>query len=497
MELRPFRFSIILNLLLLIALLVTGVGRVTATSLINDQLDNPPVTPDQPGTTHTVYLPTVSNSSINSSLNILSPRVNAPYFNDKIEFVLTAVFWLGKVTPSDNYMDVRVGYNDQELWIHMAVFDRQLWYDVKPSPADLADWDSVSLLINLNGNVGNRTDSNSYRFNSQLNWWENRSDYQAAYRGTGSGWNLESIPFTTVAGWESYNVPNDGNDDRGWLTTYHIPFTSLGLSGPPSPGATWGLGVILHDRDSAAGPPQVDKTWPEIMDVNQPGTWGRLSFGLPSYTPPPSSVGGTVTIRNKLDGAVVKDGHVGGSTNCGQPYNPNFFNGWGNANYAGVQQVNVQNQVKLGDWPCFSKFYITFPLNSIPPGKVIRSATMTLYQFGNSDPSNAYGSEIQVLTVAKDWDESSLTWNNAPYAWENVSRTWVDPLPSYPGLPGVANNWDLTRAVAEASQKGIPLRLVLYDSDYFMHSGKYFFSSDVDDGMPTSRPRLTVEWGNP
>jgi hypothetical protein len=257
------------------------------------------------------------------------------------------------------------------------------------------------------------------------------------------------------------------------------------------------LGLVLHDRDGQVGAPQEDKTWPETMDVNRPGTWGMLSFGLPFYTPPPSSIGGTVTIRHKLNGAVVKDGHVGGSTNCGQPFNPNFFNGWGDANYAGAQQVNIQNQADLGDWPCFSKFYITFPLDSIPSGKVIRSAILTLYQFGNSDPSQAHGSSIQVLTVAEDWDETTLTWNNAPYAWENVSNTWVDPLPGFPGLPGVANNWDLTRAVAEAIQKQVPLRLVLYDADYFMHSGKYFYSSDVDDGMPTSRPSLTVEWGDP
>jgi hypothetical protein len=324
-------------------------------------------------------------------------------------------------------------------------------------------------------------------------------DYQAAYRGTGTGtgWNSADVHFTTVTGWDSLNVPGDYDDDRGWLSTFHIPFASLGLDGPPGPGSTWGLGVILHDRDSQTGPPQVDKTWPEIMDVNRPRTWGRLAFGPASYNPPPSHIGGTVTIRHKLNGAVVKDGHVGGSTNCGQRFNPDFFNGWGDANYAGAQQVNIQNQVKLGDWPCFSKFYITFPLDAIPMGKVIRSAKLTLYQFGNSYPSDASASLIQLLTVAEDWDESTLTWNNAPYAWENVSQTWVDPLSGFPGLPGVANDWDLTRAVAEAYQKGGPLRLVFYDSDYFMHSGKYFYSSDVDDGMPTSRPKLMVEWGNP
>lgn len=493
MDLHPFRFSNNLNLLLLIVLVDISVGQVSSTSLFPGQPDNPALSPDQPNDPTTVYLPIAFNFFTNSRL----PRVNAPYFSDEIEFADTAVFWLGKVTPSENYMDIRVGYNDHELRVRAAVFDRRVWYDETPSSADLTNWDSVSLLIKLNGNVGNHPDNNTYHFVSQLNWWEDRLDYQTAYQGAGNTWNSSDVSFTTIAGWDSLNVPSDDNDDRGWFTTYHIPFASLGLSGPPSPGSIWGLGLVLHDRDSQVGPPQEDKTWPETMDVNRPGTWGMLSFGLPFYTPPPSSIGGTVTIRHKLNGAVVKDGHVGGSTNCGQPFNPNFFNGWGDANYAGAQQVNIQNQANLGDWPCFSKFYITFLLDSIPPGKVIRSAILTLYQFGNSDPSQAHGSSIQVLTVAEDWDESNLTWNNAPYAWENVSKTWVDPLPGFPGLPGVANNWDLTRAVAEAFQSQFPLRLVLYDADYFMHSGKYFYSSDVDDGMPTSRPSLTVEWGDP
>jgi hypothetical protein len=49
--------------------------------------------------------------------------------------------------------------------------------------------------------------------------------------------------------------------------------------------------------------------------------------------------------------------------------------------------------------------------------------------------------------------------------------------------------------VADAYQKGIPLRLALYSADGAMHSGKYFFSSNMDDYTQTSRPVLTVTWG--
>jgi len=27
--------------------------------------------------------------------------------------------------------------------------------------------------------------------------------------------------------------------------------------------------------------------------------------------------------------------------------------------------VNVQNQSDISDWPCFSKYYVTFPLDAV------------------------------------------------------------------------------------------------------------------------------------
>ena len=92
-------------------------------------------------------------------------------------------------------------------------------------------------------------------------------------------------------------------------------------------------------------------------------------------------------------------------------------------------------------------------------------------------------------------EESTITWNNAPCAWENVGRAWVGVLPTDPGLPGVARAWDISRAVAEVYQKGTPLRLALYSADGAMHNGKYFFSSNMVNYTQTCRPVLTVTWG--
>jgi hypothetical protein len=430
-------------------------------------------------------------------------RVNVPHFSRQIEYNQMAIFWFGRVTSIENYADVRLGYDDTTLYVNVAIFDRWLWYNTNPASGNLTNWDAISLYLDMDGNVGNAPDANAYHFDGQLTWWENpRTAWQAAYQGDGSGWVAMILPFTTTAGWRG-NVPNNNSeDDRGWMLTYEIPFASLGFSGPPPEGTLWGLGVVLHDRDNAAGSPHIaDTTWPELMDPNQPATWGQLRFGLPVYSPPPAVSRGIATIRHGLNGAVVPDAAVGGTIGNLCPGDSTYiWNQWANFNDPHGMQFNIQNQSDISDWPCFAKYFVTFPLEAVPAGKVIISATLTLHQFGNAGegwnppPQPSY---LQVLTIGQDWSEDTITWNTAPLAMENIGGTWVDPLPGYGGDPGVARSWDVSRAVAEAYAAGDPLRLAVYSADGAYHSGRYFWSSDHDDWHPEARPSLTVEYGEP
>jgi hypothetical protein len=453
----------------------------------------------EPGADFTaeIYLPLVFETSA------LRPpfTVHAPYFAGPVRSSQAAVFWFGEVDPTSNYADVRVGYTSSELFIKVTVFDRRLWYDESPSPADLTDYDAVSLFLDLDGTNGKLPGPNTYRFDGQLNWWENdRSRWQAAYQGNGLGWALSPIPFQTESTWRG-SSPNSQQDDKGWNLTYRIPFDSLGLASPPSQEKSWGLALILHDRDDAIGTSIPARHWPGSMDQNRSSTWGQLSFGLPIFTAPPVCPGGEIVIRHGLSGADVADAHVGGNTICGSPYGPGYFEGWGRANYAGYDQVNIQNQADVSDWPCFSKFYITFPLDQIPSGKQILSATLKLHLFGGSggpgwDPP-AVPSLIQALTVNEDWSESSITWNNAPQAVENIATAWVSPVNSSPPWPGVPYEWDISLAAAQAYSSDQPLRLVLYSADDAYHSGKYFLSSNAADWNAVARPTLTITWGAP
>jgi hypothetical protein len=46
----------------------------------------------------------------------------------------------------------------------------------------------------------------------------------------------------------------------------------------------------------------------------------------------------------------VVDGEVGGHTNCGQGLDR--FYEWGDANYAHIDRINIQNQCDVADFPC-------------------------------------------------------------------------------------------------------------------------------------------------
>ncbi len=424
------------------------------------------------------------------------PRINAPLFGGTIPFEQTAIAWFGKVSPTQNYADIRVGANGSELYVYLAVFDRALWYDESPTPQTLTQWDAVTLLLDTSG--GNVLSSASWRFVAQL-YGEPSPERRAVYRGSGSGWQAVSVPFQAIPGWRGNALNDDSDSDRGWAMGFTIPFSSLGLASAPPIGTTWRMAVILHDRDALAGPPLPDQSWPPSASPNSPACWGFLNYGILAHLAPGAPTGSLTIRRPTQDSPLVPDADVGGTiaNQCpGDEYH--IWNEWGNRNDGHAPNFNIQNQSDVADWPCFAKYYVTFPLDGIPRGKVILTATLTLHQFGSAGgPGQAQPSWIQVLIASGDWQEETITWNNAPLAYENIGGSWVPPLAQFPGWPGVARKWDVSYAVARAYARGEPLRLVLYEADGAYHSGKYFVSSDTGGWNVEGRPRLDVTWRNP
>lgn len=413
------------------------------------------------------------------------PRIHVPYLTG-LPF-MPSIFWFGRVDEANNYADVRLYHYDVYLTVVVTIIDRQVWYDTTPSAAELPSWDAISLYLDLNGNTNPSLSQAAYLFQSEIG-------FKAGYHWNGSTWVTGPNDFIAEAGGRGY--PNSELDDKGWQVEFKIPFTSLGLSGPPVDETKWGFAVVLHDRDNVSGSLFRATRWPEGANLQSPATWGQLILGQQLSGEPPAIASGRAIIRHGLNGAQVVDGHVGGRTNCGE--NVDHWSEWGNTNYYGDTIMNIQNQWDVSDYPCFSKYYVTFPLPALPPGKILISATLSLTLFGNAG-GGVYGappdSYIQVFIASQDWDEHTLTWNNAPLAQENISGAWVYPR-NYV-LPYETYHWDVKRAVAQAYQAGTPLRLAVYSADGEMHSGKYFYTSDSDDWGGETRPTLTIVWGDP
>ena len=447
-----------------------------------------------------LYLPIVRNS-------LPARLVNIPYYSDvnitNTRFKDMAIFWFGRVRLDENSIDVRIAYNDEALWVYLALFDRSLWYDPSPSPDDLANWDAARLFLDLNPSPAGSPGGQSFQFLAQLTPFPDaaqRANYQRSFIGQGGVWQPVDLDFETVSGWRGDAV-NTNLDDRGWVLTYIIPFESLGLAGPPSTGTLWRMGLQVLDRDNGTGSMSPAQKWPENLSVDQPNTWGQAHYGLAVYSPPSSTPGGTIQIRHRLDGAVVEDASAGGYALCGE--GTDFWSEWGETTERfynpEATDYNIQNQADVADWPCFSKVYLRFPLAAIPPGKVIRQARLIMDQFGQAGaPGEAPASNIQALVVSPGWDDPTLTWNNAPMAEENVSQARVDPILTFPGWPGVAREWDLSYAVARAyANSEAYLNLALYSADGGYHSGKYFVTSDTGEWNAVGRPTLEVVWGEP
>lgn len=413
-------------------------------------------------------------------------RINIPNLDNGVPFA-PAIFWLGKVDMSSNYADVRVWHYNSGLRLVFHITDRLLWYNASTNPEELTQWDAVSIYLDVAGNSGQSPTATSYWFVNQL--WEGRT---AAYKGNGTGWVADSIPFTAADTWRG-NYPNDNVWDMGWTADFFIPFSSLGVADPPEAGTRWGLSVVVHDRDSQIEDDIPDQIWPESMQRLIPASWGQLQFGKPVYSAQTQTVEGSTLVRHGLNGISVPDAAVGGHTICGRDMNA--WTEWGNANYAGYTQFNVQNQWDIADFMCFSKYYVTFPLTDIPQGKSILSAAVTLNLFGNAgyNAGDATPSAIHALIASGEWNESTITWNNAPYASENISVSWVYPVDD--AHPAGPYSWDVSYAVADAYRQGKPLRLVFYSTDGDYHSGKYFWSSDTEEWNAAARPRLEVQWG--
>jgi len=182
-------------------------------------------------------------------------RIDIPYFNSSpVAFNQTAIFWFGKIDSSHVYADVRVGYNNTELYIDLRIVDNYLWYDTNKQAPNLDAGDNASVYLNIENN--GTLAPTAYKFQTAVSGPQQWNTYEKTYTKKGAAWTLANMPFSYAYWWRAQGF--NGTEGAGWSSTYHIPFSSLGLSKAPSQGTVWKLGVRLHNPGNAANTPMPD-----------------------------------------------------------------------------------------------------------------------------------------------------------------------------------------------------------------------------------------------
>ena len=449
-------------------------------------------------------------------------RVNAPYFSDGLEWGRTAISWFGENEqgdpPTRNYADVRLGYTPNALEIQVTVADYYLWYDEEADPSsDLTQYEAVAIYLDTDHDRAADPQLDDYSFLIGARHWQDVANYVRQARGDGGGWDTAWSPS---AAWTAHSAmswwcnpgpnSNECGIDFGWTAFFTIPWGTLGLSGRPADGTVWGLGVRLYDRDDEPPAGYVSpEHWPEGASPDAPATWGELAFNPLAYEPPYAVPEGTTTIRRvtATDSSIVQDAWVGGGAWCSGGHEGGADTNHGGLNPDGSvseSELFVGSEVAVTHLPCFSKSFLRFYLDDVPPGKVVVSATLTLHHWGNSgDPSapkdedRPHDSHVWLYSISDTWTEMGVTWNNAPLAQENLDAVHIPSLSSHPGWPGIPYAWDATQAVADAYGAGRPVDLAIYDSANERNTSKYFTSSETGDWNAVGRPTLTVVWGSP
>lgn len=429
------------------------------------------------------------------------------------EWAKTSIFWFGRADypgQGRNYVDVRVAYSQNNFLVQVLVVDYYLWLSNNPQPGDdLTQYDAIALYLDTQYDRAATPQNDDYQFLVGLHNGIDYIPYQRDARGNGAVWNND----WQGDGWRSpvtldysNGGPNNngGNIDYGWTARFIIPWTDLGLIGPPLQGTQWGVGLRLYDRDDQppAGAIPV-QSWPETFQPNVPASWGMLHFGADAFDPGPVIGEGTTAIRpsSPTDGR-VQDAWVGGGGLCAGGHE-----GGAETNHGYHPDLYTGSEIRPTHFPCFNKSFLRFDLSDIPPGKVIVSAELILHLDGyaGETPDLARPSWVSLFSINDPWQEMGIHWNNAPLAYENIDAIWVYPYSgnrNNPTPPGDPYTWDATKAVAAAYANGQPVSLALYGSDTAEHSSKYFHSSEVsisadpNDPMFNAPPTLLVTWGS-
>jgi len=142
-------------------------------------------------------------------------------------------------------------------------------------------------------------------------------------------------------------------------------------------------------------------------------------------------------------------------------------------------------RIFLGQTTWQQQFYLRFDLSSIPPGALIQSAELDLFQTaGTSNP-------VRVYTVTSAWDAPQTTWNKQPdigsaESWSAPATTNQYITYTSSGFIGLVQNW--------VNAPGRNFGLMLASGATATSDGREFHGAENASGQS---PRLRITYALP
>lgn len=166
--------------------------------------------------------------------------------------------------------------------------------------------------------------------------------------------------------------------------------------------------------------------------------------------------------------------------------NSNGGGNYGTQGYLAAGEVNNGNDL----WRSLMKF----DLSSIPASATITNATLSFYVYDNVSNGNG---RAKLYLATGSWTETGATWNNSNSLYNSGAViTYVDIIDNtvgtntWTGLAQTIQNW-----VNGTTNNGFFIRITSTSDDSENDRAFFFFSRE--DGIPSRRPLLTVDYTLP
>jgi carbonic anhydrase/acetyltransferase-like protein (isoleucine patch superfamily)/bifunctional DNA-binding transcriptional regulator/antitoxin component of YhaV-PrlF toxin-antitoxin module len=171
--------------------------------------------------------------------------------------------------------EVRACWDDRALYVSFACKDTDIWGTFENRDDPLYDEEVVELFLCPTGNLEHYFEIEVSPLNVLFDATVFSPEGRRETMLVDPAWNAAGLR-TAVRVSGSLNDRSSG--DIGWTVELALPFTDLGLSGPPAPGTVWRANFYRIERGPATEFTAWSPTYKSPADFHVPACFGELVF---------------------------------------------------------------------------------------------------------------------------------------------------------------------------------------------------------------------------